>query len=129
MTELIFSKNIINIKFSMYELKMFSVYGLVLYFFELMLGIFFQYGLNFTNECIRFSQALFQKGHEFVPEESGKLVALYAGLLLLLFVYDTIFQEIYSKGYMFLILWSDHHRILFILLIKVVVFHISVTIV
>ncbi len=74
----------------------------VLYFFQLVLGVFSQFISDMTNKRIGFPQAFPQKGLKLVPGHKGKLVALYASLMLLPPFQDTVLQEFCSKKYAFM---------------------------
>ncbi len=56
---------------------------LVLYFFQLVLGVFSQFTPDMTNKRIGFSYTFFQKGLKLVPYYGDKSVVVHTGFVLL----------------------------------------------
>lgn len=108
---------------------MLQICGLVLYFCQLVLGIFFYFGSNMAKKCIKFFQAFFQKDLEFILDQKNKLVVLNASLMLLLAIENVVFQEVCSKKYVLIPLGSNSLKIDFTLFTEIVAFYIQFTIV
>lgn len=99
------------------------------FFYLVVLGVFFYFGLYVTNKHIRFSYFFPQKGLEFIPDQGSQLVTLYPGLVLLPLIKNAVFQEAHSKKYAFVALDLGGFKIIFALLTKVVVLHVQIALV
>ncbi len=76
--------------------------SLVLYFFQIVLGISSYFRPDMINKCIRFSWVFFQKNLKLVSDYGSKLIVLYTSLMLLPLIKNMVFQESYNKKYTFM---------------------------
>lgn len=108
---------------------MLQIGGLFLDFFQLVLGIYHQFGPYVNDKRIGLSQTFLSKSLKLVLGENSQLIALYLDLVLLPLIYNMVFQEFCSKKYTFLAFKAGNLEMILVLLIKVVVFHMQIAII
>lgn len=103
---------------------MFQIKSLILYFFLLILGVFFNLTLDIIYKRNRFSKTFPKKSLKFVPYRGCGPVILDLSLILLLVEVDLILKKQGYKRDAFLAFSSSGFKMVFTLLTEIITFYV-----